>query len=170
MDQQDPNQNPDPDQKSGPNTTSIDEMSRAERKRLKRQQAKEERKEGKAKESKKSLLTKGIIAICGLLLVSAIAFLIFSGNANANSMDDFAKCMEAKGAVIYGNNWCKYTSKQKAMFGGSFQYLNYVVCDQQKALCDEKKITITPTWEIDGKMYREVQQLDTLSQLTGCKL
>ena len=96
MEEQYPNQQP---------NLQPDDMSRAERRKLKRQQAKEEHKEEKAKESKKSLLTKGIIAICGILLVSAVALLIYSGNANANTTDDFAKCIKAKGAVIYGSNW-----------------------------------------------------------------
>ena len=146
------------------------EMSSAERRRLKRLKAKEERKEERQSSAHKSSGMKMLIILGAVLLIGGIGYAIYSGsNAQASAMESFSQCLKDKGAVIYGNNWCQYTQKQMHMFGSPFSKLKYVVCDENKALCDEKKITITPTWEIDGKMYQQVQTLETLSQLSGCK-
>ncbi len=79
--------------------------------------------------------------------------------------DSFAKCLTVKGAVMYGAiEWCKYTQGQAAMFGKSFQYVNYK---------DEKELTgikTRPTWVIDGKWYEKVQSFDSLAAATGCKI
>ncbi len=147
-----------------------DGISRAERRKLKREQAKEERKKDQKEQSKKGLVEKAIYAFIIIGIIAAIFFFLRASSANAKSMDEFGKCLSGKGIVIYGNEWCQYTARQKSMFGGSFKYLKYVICDQNKALCDEKDITITPTWEINGTMYRQVQTLGTLSQLSGCRL
>ncbi|MBI2574266.1 hypothetical protein HYV82_00075 [Candidatus Woesearchaeota archaeon] len=145
-------------------------LTRAERRKLKRQDAKEEMKAESQKNARKSLTGKIIIAAIGIALTGLIWLLISSSGAKAKSLDSFAGCLSEKGAVIYGNEWCSYTQRQKNMFGSSFSRIKYVICDQQKKLCDEKQITITPTWEINGSMYREVQKLEALSHLSGCKL
>ncbi len=145
-------------------------LTRAERRKLKRQDVKDGRKEDRQKHARKSLTGKIIMAATGLAIIVLIGLLIYSSGAKAKSLDAFAQCLSDKGAVIYGNEWCRYTQGQKNMFGSSFSRLKYVICDQQKKLCDEKQITITPTWEINGTMYREVQKIEALSQLSGCKL
>ncbi len=82
--------------------------------------------------------------------------------------DDFAKCLTEKGAVVYGNDYCSYTVKQLNFFGKSKEYLNYVKCVDNKALCDSKGVSITPTWGINGEMYEQVQNFERLSALSGC--
>ena len=54
------------------------------------------------------------------------------------------------------------------MFGNSGKYLDYVKCADNERLCNEKGVKITPTWEINGKMYEQVQSFDTLASLSGC--
>lgn len=147
-----------------------DELSRAERRKLKREQAKEEKKTEKEKASKGDLIKKAAYALAIIAIVGVIILIAKSASSNAKTMDNFANCLASKGVVIYGNEWCKYTARQKSMFGSSFNNLKYVICDQQKALCDEKKITITPTWEINGTMMQQVQTMETLSRVSGCPL
>ncbi|MBS3155467.1 thioredoxin domain-containing protein [Candidatus Woesearchaeota archaeon] len=84
--------------------------------------------------------------------------------------DEFAKCMTEKGAVIYGNDFCSYTNKQMNFFEKSKKYLNYIKCAENKELCDAKGVKVTPTWEINGKMYAQVQSFERLSEITGCKI
>lgn len=160
-----PEQQPQPVQKE-----QEAELTRAERRKLKREQSKEERKKEKSQDSKKSLLNNAVYVLIGLVIIIVIAFFVLSANSNAKSIESFGRCMAEKGVVVYGNEWCQYTARQKSMFGGSFGAVKYVICDENKALCDEKKITITPTWEINGTMYKQVQKLETLSQLSGCPI
>ncbi len=84
--------------------------------------------------------------------------------------DEFATCLTERGVVMYGNDFCSYTAKQLNFFGKSKKYLDYVKCVDNKKLCDEKGIEVTPTWEIDGKMYNQVQTFERLSTLSGCSI
>jgi hypothetical protein len=108
-----------------------------------------------------------IILLIALFLLgySAYTFAQKPGNYDA-----FAKCLTEKGAVIYGNDACQYTNKQLNFFGNSKQYLNYVKCSENRALCDQKGVRTTPTWEINGQPYPQVQTFETLAAATGCKL
>jgi len=71
---------------------------------------------------------------------------------------------------MYGNDFCQYTTKQLNLFGKSKKDLNYVKCIENKELCDSKGIKITPTWEINGSFYQQVQSFEKLSELSGCKI
>lgn len=84
--------------------------------------------------------------------------------------DNFAKCLTEKGVVIYGNDFCQYTTKQLNFFGKSKKYLNYIKCIENEALCDEKGVKITPTWEINGKTYPQVQTFEALAGYSECEL
>ena len=101
------------------------------------------------------------VAIVILLIV---AYSVYSFT-KPGPYDNFAKCLNEKGAVMYGAmDWCKYTQGQKAMFGKSFKYINYH--DFQ----DLPGIKKTPTWVINGAWHENVQPFDKLAALTGCKL
>ena len=110
-----------------------------------------------------------ILGIIGLIIVF-LSLSVYSYMKKPGSYDDFAKCLSEKGAVVYGNDFCSYTNKQLNYFGKSDKYLNYVKCAENEALCNEKNIKITPTWEIDGKMYEQVQSFETLSSVSGCEI
>lgn len=89
--------------------------------------------------------------------------------------DTFAKCLTQKGVVMYGAYWCGHCANQKAMFGDSFQYINYVECDpngqnSNSQLCQQKGINGYPAWEINGTLYYGEKSLQELSQLSGCPL
>ena len=123
-----------------------------------------EEKKGKINLRKYFILT--IIAV----IVIFSSFTVYSYMKKPGQYDDFAKCLTEKGAVMYGNDFCSYTARQLTFFGKSRKYLNYVKCIDNKKLCDEKGIEITPTWEIDGKMYEQTQNFEQLSALTGCEI
>ncbi len=99
-----------------------------------------------------------IIAGVALLVIASVAaFTVLS----PGQYDKFAKCLSEKGAVMYGEDWCPYTSGQKAMFGKSFKHVNYVI---------DPNLKERPTWVIDGESYETVQSFERLSALTGCEL
>ena len=109
-----------------------------------------------------------IISIIIILLLLALS--INTQIKKPGKYDGFAKCLKEKGAIIYGNDYCSYTNKQLGFFGKSQKYLNYVKCIDNEALCDEKNIKTTPTWEINGGMYSGVQTFEALSAYSRCEI
>jgi hypothetical protein len=98
--------------------------------------------------------------------------------ADKAKLDDFARCLGQKKAVMYGAFYCDHCKEQKDLFGDSTQYLPYVECVEKGTRkvteqCKMLGIRRTPTWifeqsgeRVDGK----VLSLQELSQKTGCKL
>jgi hypothetical protein len=109
-----------------------------------------------------------------LAVVIIIAGFILTGKTSAPAVgqyDDFAKCLAEKNLTMYGAAWCSHCQNEKSHFGSSFQYVPYVECPDNTALCDEKGITGFPTWiDKDGKKYEGEQGLEKLSQISGCPL
>ena len=105
-----------------------------------------------------------------IVIVGLSAYMVTSNMNKAGDYDTFARCLTEKGVVVYGNDYCQYTVKQLNFFGKSKESLNYVKCAENPVLCDEKKVTITPTWEINGKMYEQVQTFEQLAAYSGCVL
>jgi glutaredoxin len=89
-------------------------------------------------------------------------------NSTNPALDSFARCLTAKGVVMYGSATCPHCSNQKALFGSSFQYINYVECTEQYQLCNDKGIRGVPTWEINGTHYEGERTFKMLAQLSGC--
>ena len=81
-----------------------------------------------------------------------------------------AQCLTEKGATMYGTEWCSHCKNQKALFGKSFQYVDYIDCDKNKAECQKAGIRGYPTWNINGQNYPGGQSLEKLSILSGCGL
>jgi len=113
-------------------------------------------------------------SVLGMLCLSAVTF----SAADRSKLDDFARCLTDKKAVMYGAFYCEHCKEQKDLFGDSAQYLPYVECVERgtRKVTDQCKtlgIRRTPTWifeqsgeRVDGK----VLSLQELSQKTGCKL
>ncbi len=113
----------------------------------------------KLEKEKKIKKKRRIITISAVGIILLVAYIAYAG-FSPGKYDDFAKCLTEKGAVMYGEDWCQYTNGQKAMFGKSFKYINYV---------QKQNLEVRPTWVIDGKTYERVQSFERLSALTGCK-
>lgn len=90
--------------------------------------------------------------------------------------DDFALCLQEKGATFYGAFWCPHCQEQKALFGRSAKRLPYVECSTpdgkaQLPVCIEKNIESYPTWIFaDGSVEKGLATLDALAGKTGCIL
>ena len=110
-----------------------------------------------------------IFGLIGLIIILS-SFTVYSYMNKPGGYDDFANCLSDIGVVVYGNDFCRFTNEQLNFFGKSKENLNYIKCFDNKKLCNEKGIEITPTWEINGKMYEQVQDFEKLSQISGCKL
>ena len=125
----------------------------------------------RTEEKKAKINTRKYIIISLFVLILFFSILtIMSYQKKPGKLDEFAQCLTEKGAVIYGNDYCQYTNRQMGMFGKSKKYLNYIKCIDNEQLCNEKNVKITPTWEIDGKTYEQVQSFEKLSVLSGCEI
>lgn len=106
------------------------------------------------------------------LVVLVLSF-IFKPNVEAPpgmDVDAFANCLTEKGAVMYGTEWCGHCQNQKKMFGSSFQYIEFVDCDNEGQRCDAAGVRGYPTWVIGGESYPGEQSFNALSSATGCAL
>ena len=118
-----------------------------------------------------SFLRAGALAV---LCLSAVSF----SASDKTKLDDFARCLGDKKAVMYGAFYCEHCKEQKDLFGDSAQYLPYVECVEKgtRKITDQCKalgIRRTPTWIFEQSGERlegKVLSLQELSQKTGCKL
>jgi len=108
----------------------------------------------KVKAKKKKIFMETGVT-CFVVFVALFSYFWFAPGI----YDGSSKCLTEKGAVMYGEDWCKYTNAQKGMFGNSFKYINYQV---------KTDLELRPTWVIDGKTYETVQSFERLAELTGC--
>lgn len=80
-----------------------------------------------------------------------------------------AKCLSEKGFVMYGTDTCGACAIQRSYFGSYFSHVNYINCDRNPSICENKGISGYPTWEDrEGRKYKGAIPLDMLAQLSGC--
>lgn len=122
-----------------------------------------------AAKSREKMIWAGIAVI----LVLAYAGFWYYNN---HRYDEFAKCLTAKQVKMYGAYWCPHCSDQKAEFGGSFRYVNYVECAikgsrEMSPACKEAGVKLFPSWQFgSGPLVEAVFPLQELSDKTGCTL
>jgi hypothetical protein len=106
-----------------------------------------------------------------LLVIAGVLVLAFYSNKPTANYDKFSQCLTEKGAVMYGAVWCSWCKKQKADFGDSFKYINYVECPDEPPRCLAAGVQGYPTWTFQaGKKLEGYQTLEQLSQASGCPL
>jgi glutaredoxin len=115
----------------------------------------------------KKLLRDPMVWIGVVVLVVLIVVFWPSG---LGVYDEFASCLSDSGAVMYGTEWCTHCKDQKAMFGKSFEFVNFIDCDYRRDVCLIAGVSGYPTWVIDGVNYEGALSLERLSELTGCEL
>lgn len=87
-----------------------------------------------------------------------------------SATEDFTKCLNNTGAVMYGTSWCHYCQQQKTMFAPYFGYITFVDCDLDKQACVRNNVESYPTWIIGDKRAVGLQSMKQLSDLSGCKI
>lgn len=84
-----------------------------------------------------------------------------------------ASYLKQSGAKMYGSYTCPFSNLQRQLFGTeASSHIPYIECNArgknaQPNLCQTAKILSTPTWEINGKLYRGVRSLEQLARLSG---
>ncbi|MBR9681513.1 MAG: hypothetical protein GOV00_01805 [Candidatus Altiarchaeota archaeon] len=104
-----------------------------------------------------------LFLLIGLVLLSVLP-------KGVGKYNTFAQCLTDNGAVMYGTEWCIHCKNQKALFGASFEVVNYVDCDLDRNACSSAGISGYPTWVIGGNLYPGEQSLSQLATLTECEL
>ena len=123
----------------------------------------------------KKLKKVGIVVLIIGVVVIVISAWVYQQN-QPGELDDFARCLDEKGAIFYGAFWCPHCQDQKKAFGRSERLLPYVECSLpsgqgQTAVCQQAGIEGYPTWEFaDGSRESGNLSLDFLASKTGCQL
>jgi hypothetical protein len=117
--------------------------------------------------------TTGIVSASVLFVVVLIGAAVWQ-NVKPSQLNEFAQCLNEKGAVVYEAWWCPHCQNQKALFGSAARYLNTVECGAARgqlntALCPD--VQATPTWRgPDGLEIRGSQPLSVLADSFECAL
>lgn len=112
----------------------------------------------------------------GIIALLVAVFYFFSPANGPGQYDDFAKCLTEKGAKFYGAFWCPHCADQKAAFGNSMKYVNYIECSPpsrngQYQVCTDAGVNSYPTWIFaDGTKENRVLSLQELGEKTSCSL
>ena len=122
---------------------------------------------------------QGWMQIAIILVAVIFAFLLitwagygdvdYSGQSQPATAE-FAECLTDQGAVFYGTDWCSHCRDQKKLFGEHFDKVNFIDCDEARAVCLSAGIEAYPTWIISKQKYLGTKSLDELGELTGCEL
>jgi len=126
--------------------------------------------EGLLSGNRRPYLVRGGVVV----VVAAVIFAFWYHNNHR--YDDFAKCLAAKQAKMYGLYWCPHCIEQKEKFGESFHYVNYVECgvkgsSEMTPECKVAGIKLFPSWQFGMETPKEgILSLEALSDKTGCSL
>ena len=96
------------------------------------------------------------------------------------ALEGLARCLSAKGVVMYGSITCSACRAQRKAFGPAFSHVKEIECNPnapntQVERCMKKKIQKTPTWIMEKggdemKRIEGYQLLDDLASFAGCPL
>jgi hypothetical protein len=102
------------------------------------------------------------------------------GEPTPEALDGFARCLTARGWVMYSSSICSACRAQRKAFGGAFEHIEEIECNphapqSQAERCLEREVRRTPTWlrEIDGEVaarLEDYQLLDALAVASDCPL
>jgi glutaredoxin len=115
---------------------------------------------------------KRILYIAIALALASVAYVTLVGfPVPDGKYDTFAQCLAEKDITMYGAAWCPHCQREKRLFGSSFQYVPYVECPDNPALCTAKDVKGYPTWIFpDGRVFAGEQGLEKLSRESACPL
>lgn len=146
----------------------LEELTKAERRKLKKLKRIEDREKERTERLKIQRRKKLLICSLIVILLASSIYLFNWQIKRPGKYDDFAKCLTEKGFIMAGTDWCSSCKNQKNLFGKSFKYVNYKNCDLDKSWCVSNGVKRYPTWILpDGTTKTGVQKLYTLSQLSS---
>lgn len=137
-----------------------------------------EQPKGKTKSQERLKVALKFIVVMALLAAGFKLFIFNSNSGQINdetkhkdagiSREDFAKCLNEKGLIMYGVDTCEFCLAQKKMFGSAFEKINYINCYFDKDKCATEGVTGYPLWVIGERRVSGIQKFTNLAALTGC--
>lgn len=129
------------------------------------------------KKEQKELITWAVIA--GILMI--LPLLYFNIGGEEADYEEFTKCLNDSGIIMYGSFRCGVCAKTRAYFGDAFHNIKEIEChpqgeNAQPELCLEIGVERTPTWVLYDKEGNEISRKDgfqdakSLAEMTGCSL
>ncbi len=88
------------------------------------------------------------------------------------TIDEFVQCLKESGIVIYGSKTCPACAALAESFGG-YDVINpiYVECTEERVKCSSNmKTGYVPEIQLNGQVYSGPRDLNSLANLTNCKL
>lgn len=111
----------------------------------------------------------------GIAVLFVLAYVAGWYHSN-HRYDEFAKCLAAKQARMYGLYSCPHCADQKERFGKAFQYVPYVECQikgtpELAPECKAAGVKLFPSWQFGtNPPIPGVFPMQELSDKTGCTL
>lgn len=114
----------------------------------------------------------GVTAITIALIILIGVFMVQQSYKPdlTSATEDFTKCLNNTGAVMYGTSWCHYCQQEKTMFAPYFEYITFVDCDLDKQDCVRHGVDSYPTWIINNKTLVGLQSVKQLASASGCEI
>ena len=112
------------------------------------------------------LITSAIV----IAILAFSAYILFKDNSTpAQITEELAICI-GQNSELYFQTGCSACIKQEELFGNYLKHLNSTDCflKENRQICIDKKIEVTPTWIINEKSYKGVQTIEKLKSLTNC--
>jgi len=86
------------------------------------------------------------------------------------NVDTFTDCLTREGVKMFGSPGCTFCVRQKALFGSSVGYINFVNCEDamNSDTCDSFDIKSYPMWikiDHEGKEVSRLEGMRTLAEL-----
>ncbi len=111
--------------------------------------------------------------IAGIIIFS-LPFLIFNLGLEQQNNDELARCLAAKGVILYCSSRSPLCAKTRAMFGFSFQYLSEKDISELIPKTEQNKSA--PVWVMKKDEIEQNEQkrqegflsLDELREFSGC--
>jgi hypothetical protein len=125
------------------------------------------------RKKKSTVLIAGGVALGLVIVFGGLAAYI---GTLPGPYDDLAKCLTEKGYKMYGASWCTHCAEQKALFGKSFQYIDYVECAEPDGdgviqACKDAGVEKLPTWVMPGNEKVEgMLSVSDLAMRSTCAL
>jgi hypothetical protein len=111
-----------------------------------------------------------------LVVVGLFYWSVLLKSVPEGKYDEFSKCLSDKKFTMYGSKSCSRCKAEKALFGTSFQFVPYIECPENTAICKAKGVRGYPTWidestaSSSSKRFEGELGLEKISEITSCPL
>ncbi len=120
---------------------------------------------------------KNILVIAIIFALAFIfLYLINAGFENESNnkkiTKEFIECLDDAGVVIYGSKYCPACNDLIDDFGG-YDMISpiYVECEEDMERCkNEMKGEFVPEIQVKNKLYKDIENIQGLSEKTECSL